>query len=87
MPDRDTIPPSEEERGDKALQRAILSFLLSEWPARHTGFSLIWMGLGDFEELREAIRFLFIAELVIVTEDEKIFPSPAARHFDWLELS
>jgi hypothetical protein len=87
MPDRDTSPPSDEERGDKALQRAILSFLLDEWPAQHTGFSLIWMGLGDFEELREAVRVLHLTELVSVTEDEKVIPTEAARHFDWLELS
>jgi hypothetical protein len=88
MPDRDSSPPPDEERGDKATQRAILSFLLAEWPAQHTGFSLTWMGLGDdFERLREALRDLHIAELVFVTEDEKVVPTPAARHFDWLELS
>ncbi|HET9197625.1 MAG TPA: hypothetical protein VFN92_05135 [Solirubrobacterales bacterium] len=76
-----------EERGDKALQRAILTFLLAEWPAQHTGFSLIWMGLGDFEELREALRTLYLAELVFITEDERVMPTEAARHFDWLELS
>jgi hypothetical protein len=87
MPDRDTSPPSDEERGDKGTQRAILSFLLTEWPAQHTAFSLTWMGFGDFETLREAIKDLFVAELVFVTEDEKVIPTPAARHFDWLELS
>lgn len=87
MPDRDTSPPSDEERGDKGAQRAILSFLLAEWPAQHTGFSLTWMGFGDFEALREAIKDLFTAELVFVTEDEKVIPTIAARHFDWLELS
>lgn len=76
-----------EERGDKAAQRAILSFLLAEWPAQHTAFSLIWMGIGDLEVLREAIKDLFVAELVFVTEDEKVLPTPAARHFEWLELS
>lgn len=77
-----------EERGDKAIQRGVLTFLLAEWPAQHTGFSLIWMGLAeDFETLREAIKDLFIAELVFVTEDEKVIPTAAARHFDWLELS
>lgn len=76
-----------EERGDKATQRAVLSFVLAEWPAQHTAFSLIWMGIGDIEVLREAIKDLFVAELVFVTEDEKVLPTPAARHFDWLELS
>jgi hypothetical protein len=76
-----------EERGDKATQRAILSFLLAEWPAQHTGFSLAWMGFGDFEELREALKVLFIADLVFIAEDEKVGPTEAARHFDWLELS
>lgn len=78
---------TEEDRGDKATQRAILSFLLAEWPAEHTGFSLAWMGFGDFEALREAIKVLFMNELVFVTEEEKVIPTPAARHFDWLELS
>jgi hypothetical protein len=87
MPDRDTSPPSDEERGDKGTQRAILVFLLAEWLAQHTGFSLTWMGFGDFESLREAIKDLFVAELVFVTEDEKVLPTIAARHFDWLELS
>lgn len=77
----------QEERGDKAIQRAILSFLLDEWPAQHSGFSLAWMGFGDFEQLREALRALNWAELVFITEDEKVLPTPAARHFDWLELS
>jgi len=75
------------ERGDKLIQRAVLSFLLAEWPAQHTTFSLIWMGVGDFEELREALRVLYLAELVYVGEDEKVIPTEAARHFDWLELS
>lgn len=75
------------ERGDKATQRAILTFLLAEWPAQHTGFSLAWMGFGDFEALRDAIKVLFVHELVIVTEDEKVIPTPAARHLDWLEIS
>jgi|GEM_PF-1714958 len=88
MPDRDTSPPPDQERGDKSTQRAILSFLLAEWPAQHTAFSLIWMGrFGDVDALREALRFLHMAELVFVTEDEKVIPTPAARHFDWLELS
>ena len=77
----------DEERGDKATQRAVLSFLLAEWPAQHTGYSLMWMGFGDFEELREALRSLHMAELVDVSEDEKVIATEAARHFDWLELS
>lgn len=76
-----------EERGDKGTQRAILSFLLDEWPAQHTGFSLMWMGFGDFEELREALKMLHMAELIFVSEDEKVVATEAARHFDWLELS
>lgn len=76
-----------DERGDKATQRAVLTFLLAEWPAQHTSFFLIWMGIGDIEALREAVKDLFVAELVFVTEDEKVLPTPAARHFDWLELS
>ena len=76
-----------EERGDKATQRAVLSFLLAEWPAQHTGYSLMWMGFGDFEALREAIKVLLMNELVFVTEDEKVIPTPAARHFEWLEFS
>jgi hypothetical protein len=47
----------------------------------------MWMGFGDFEELGEALRFLHMAELVYVSEDEKVIATEAARHFDWLELS
>lgn len=79
--------PMADERGDKATQRAVLTFLLAEWPAQHSAFSLIWMGIGDIEALREAVKDLFVAELVFVTEDEKVIPTAAARHFDWLELS
>jgi len=83
------------DRGDKATQRAVLSFLLAEWPAQHSGFSLMWMGFGDFEELREALRFLHMAELRIRDRRRKgdrgrgrtalrlaetpVTPSPAAR--------
>ncbi len=77
---------TEEDRGDKATQRAIMSFLLDEWPAQHTGFSLAWMGFGDFEALRNALRVLHLVGLVYVTEDEQVIPTGAARHFDWLEL-
>jgi hypothetical protein len=74
----------DEERGDKATQRAVLSFLLAEWPAQHTGFSLMWMGFGDFEELREALRFLHMAELVFVSETKRwSLPKPHGTLTGW----
>lgn len=74
------------ERGDKATQRAVLSFLLDEFPARHTSLSLWWMGFGDLEAVEEAIRLLDRHGL-LWRDGMAVAPSAAARHFDWLELS
>lgn len=74
------------ERGDKSTQRAVLSFLLDEFPARHTVISLWWMGLGDLEAVEEAVRLLDRHDLVW-RDGKAVAPTAAARHFDWLELS
>jgi hypothetical protein len=74
-----------EERGDRATQRAVLSFLLDEFPARHTVISLWWMGLGDLEEVEESIRLLDLHGL-LWREGRSVMLTAAARHFDWLEL-
>jgi hypothetical protein len=74
------------ERGDKTTQRAVLSFLLDEFPARHTTVTLWWMGLGDLEAVEEAIRLLDRHGL-LCRHRGAVTPTPAARHFDWLELS
>jgi len=74
------------ERGDKTTQRAVLSFLLAEHPARHSAISLWWMGFGDLEAVEEAVRLLDLHGLLCRSR-EAVTPSPAARHFDWLELS
>lgn len=75
-----------EERGDRTTQRAVLSFLLDEFPARHTTISLWWMGLGDLEEVEESIRLLDLHGL-LRRKGRAVVPTAAARHFDWLELS
>jgi hypothetical protein len=83
----DTAPlPEDEERGDKATQRAILTFLLGEFPARHSEASLWWMGLGSTDELDEAIKMLDLVGL-IWRDGSALVPTAAARHFEWLELS
>jgi hypothetical protein len=74
------------ERGDRATQRAVLSFLLEEFPARHTVISLWWMGLGDLEAVEESTRLLDLHGL-LWREGKAVAPTAAARHFDWLELS
>jgi hypothetical protein len=74
------------ERGDKATQRAVLSFLLDEFPAGHTSVSLWWMGLGDLEAVEDAIQALDRHGL-LVRKKKAVAPTAAARHFDWLELS
>jgi hypothetical protein len=76
----------EEEWGDKATQPAILTFLLGEFPARHSEASLWWMGLGDTDALDEAIDMLDLVGL-IWRDDSALVPTAAARHFEWLELS
>ncbi|MGN6216803.1 MAG: hypothetical protein ACTHN7_07590 [Solirubrobacterales bacterium] len=86
MPDRDTSPPPNRERGDKTTQRAILSFLLDEFPARHTMTTLWWMGLGDLDALEEAIQKLDAVGL-LRQQGGALASTAAARHFDWLELS
>jgi hypothetical protein len=75
-----------EERGDKATQRAVLSFLLDEFPARHTPVSLWWMGFGDLEAVEEAVCLLDRHGLLWIDRGA-VMPTAAARHFDWLELS
>jgi hypothetical protein len=74
------------ERGDKGTQRAVLSFLLAEHPARHTALSLWWMGFGDMEAVEEAIHLLDRHGL-LSCDGGAVVPTAAARHFDWLELS
>lgn len=74
------------ERGDRATQRAVLSFLLDEFPARHSAMSLWWMGFGDMEAVEEAIHVLNRHGL-LSCEGGAVAPTTAARHFDWLELS
>jgi hypothetical protein len=76
----------DDERGDKKTQRAILTFLLAEFPARHTEQSLWWMGFGDTDALDEAIEMLDLVGL-IWRDGSAMVPTAAARHFEWLELS
>ncbi len=76
----------EDQRGDKAIQRAILTFLMGEFPARHSEASLWWMGLGDTDALDEAIKMLDLVGL-IWRDGSALVPTAAARHFEWLELS
>jgi hypothetical protein len=75
-----------EERGDKSTQRAVLTFLLAEHPARHSALSLWWMGFGDMEAVEEAIRLLDLHGL-LCRDSGSVTPTAAAQHFDWLELS
>jgi hypothetical protein len=75
-----------EERGDKSTQRAVLTFLLAEHPARHSTLSLWWMGFGDMDAVEEAIRLLNRHGL-LSRDSGAVTPTAAARHFDWLELS
>lgn len=77
---------TEQERGDKGTQRAVLSFLLAEFPARHTALSLWWVGLADLEAVEESIRLLDLHGL-LWQNGKAVAPTAAARHFDWLELS
>ena len=74
------------ERGDRATQRAVLSFLLDEFPARHTTTTLWWMGFGDLDALEAAIQQLAAVGL-LRQERGAVASTDAARHFDWLELS
>lgn len=74
------------ERGDRSTQRAVLTFMLAEHPARHTALSLWWMGFGGMEAVEEAIRLLDLNGL-LSRNGGAVAPTAAARHFDWLELS
>jgi hypothetical protein len=75
-----------ENQGDKATQRAVLSFLLYEFPARHTTTTLWWMGFGDLDALEAAIQQLAAVGL-LRRDGGAVASTDAARHFDWLELS
>jgi hypothetical protein len=44
------------------------------------------MGFGDMEAVEEAIRLLDLNGL-LCRRRGTVTPTPAARHFDWLELS
>jgi hypothetical protein len=72
--------PEDEERGDKKTQRAILTLLLAEFPARHTEQGLWWMGLGATDELDEAIEMLDLVGL-IWRDGSALVPTATARHF------
>ncbi|HET7510790.1 MAG TPA: hypothetical protein VFJ65_11155 [Solirubrobacterales bacterium] len=76
-----------DEQENKQTQRAVLSFLLAEFPAQHTQGILKYMGFGDdADALSHAVRALDVVGL-LWCEGEVVMPTAAARHFDWLELS
>jgi hypothetical protein len=73
-----------DECEDRKTQRAVLAFLLDEFPAKHTQETLRWRGFGDASA--RAIRVLDVVDL-LWCEGEVMMPTAAARHFNWLELS
>ena len=78
---------SQDEREDKPMQRAILAFMLYEFPAQTTKEELRYvMGSDKGKEVHRAIRNLDGVGLVW-REGDFVLPTLAARHFDWLELS
>jgi hypothetical protein len=78
---------SPDEREDKPMQRAILAFLLYEFPTQLTKEELRYvMGSDKGKEVSRAIRNLDGVGLVW-REGDFVLPTLAARHFDWLELS
>jgi hypothetical protein len=86
MPNGNPNSLAQPGSGDKAIQRAVISFLLDEHPARHTTLSLWWMGFGDMEALEEAIQLLALNGL-LWQDGDAVAATAAARHFDWLELA
>lgn len=86
MPNGNPSSLAQPGSGDKAIQRAVMSFLLDEHPARHTILSLWWMEFGPMEALEEAIQLLALNGL-LVQDGEAVAATAAARHFDWLELA
>lgn len=73
--------------GNKEMQKAVLKFLLEEWPAPHTKLTLYRVGLGDLYEIEEAIYWLFHYGLIWRREGRAVGATAAARQFNWLERS
>jgi hypothetical protein len=78
-------PGSFDEREKKQTQRAVLAYLLYEFPDHLTRERLRGRGFKDAVELEVAIRNLAVAGLVWC-EGEYVMPTLAARHMDWLDL-
>ena len=68
------------------MQRAVLAFLLHEFPKQLTRDDLKWRGFGEADALRQAIRNLSLTGL-LWCEGEVVLPTLPARHFHWLEWS
>lgn len=77
---------SRSEREDKRTQRAVLAFVLHEFPAQMTREDLRLHGLGVGGPVTQAIDNLALVGLLFC-EGEVVLPTLAARHFEWLEAS
>ena len=73
-----------DERDHKKNQRALLALALHEFPGQ-----LTWTMLGGQiavgDSLDRAVRELVTVGLIFCQGD-RLLPTVAARHFDWLEL-
>lgn len=74
-----------DERDDKRTQRALLAFVLHEFPAQRTRQELLYRGFEADDGLGEAIAMLVTVGL-LWCEGDVVLPTISARHFDWLEL-
>lgn len=73
-----------DEGGNKQSQRALLALALFEFP-NHLDRTKLGGQFAEGEPLDRAIRELVTAGLLFC-EGDRLLPTVAARHFDWLEL-
>jgi hypothetical protein len=80
-----TSQRSPYEREDRRTQRALLAFVLHEFPLQRTRQELLYRGFKADDGLEQAISKLATVGL-LWCEGDVVLPTLAARHFDWLEL-
>ncbi|HEX7279381.1 MAG TPA: hypothetical protein VF255_07135 [Solirubrobacterales bacterium] len=88
MPDRnrsEDLPFS--GKNEPPLQRALLEFLLAEWPEYYSFRSLIEKGgFGDHDRraLLAAIKSLHIGCLIVFNQEGAMTASSMSHHIHWL---
>lgn len=73
-----------DEGDHKKNQRALLALALHEYPD-HLTWKMLGGRIAKGDPLERAVRELVTVGLIFC-EGDRLLPTLAARHFDWLEL-